>query len=80
VAAYCLSGIVSVLAFFVPVGLGVRDVALAGLLGLVMPAPVAASVALAARCWLTAGDLVAVAIGYAVTRRAARAGADARGV
>jgi len=79
VAAYCLSGIVSVLAFFVPVGLGVRDVALAGLLGLVLPAPVAASVALAARCWLTAGDLAAVAIGYAVTRRAAGAGEDARG-
>ena len=79
VAAYCLSGIVSVLAFFVPAGLGVRDVALAGLLGLVMPAPVAASVALAARCWLTAGDLAAVALGYAVTRRAARRGRDARG-
>jgi hypothetical protein len=34
VAAYCLSGIVGILAVFVPAGLGVRDVALAGLLGL----------------------------------------------
>ena len=68
VAAYCLSGIVGVVAFFVPAGLGVRDVALAGVLGLVVPAPVAASIALAARCWLTAGDLGAVAVGYAVKR------------
>lgn len=69
VAAYCLSGILGVLAFFVPAGLGVRDVALAGLLGVVVPAPLAASIALAARCWITVGELVAVTIGAAATRR-----------
>jgi hypothetical protein len=70
VAAYSLAGIAGVLAFMVPAGLGVRDVALAALLSSVMSPGLAATVALAARCWLTVGELTAFGVALACARHA----------
>lgn len=67
--ALCLSGIVGVVAFIVPAGIGVREGALVWLLAPFGGVSQAAFIAVAARVWLTAGDVVAAAIGGLVLRR-----------
>jgi uncharacterized membrane protein YbhN (UPF0104 family) len=61
--ALCLSGIAGILAFVVPAGIGVREGALVWLLAPFTGPSFAALVAVAARVWLTAGDVIAVSVG-----------------
>lgn len=63
-----------ILAIAVPSGLGVREGVLAVLLAQVMPAPVAALVAVAARVWVTIGE-AAVILGTMVAQRSLMPGA-----
>ena len=67
--ALCLSGIVGIVAFIVPAGIGVREGALVWLLAPFGGVTQAAFIAVAARVWLTAGDAVAAAVGGLVLRR-----------
>lgn len=64
VQAWVISGLVAYLAFFAPAGLGVREVALAYLLALAIPLPVAVIVALLARLWLMVNELIWAAVAY----------------
>lgn len=61
--ALCLSGIAGILAFVVPAGIGVREGALVWLLAPFTGPAFAALIAVAARVWLTAGDVMAVSVG-----------------
>lgn len=67
--ALCLSGIVGVLAFVVPAGIGVREGALVWLLAPFGGVTQAAFLAVAARLWLTVGDAFAVAVGCWLLRQ-----------
>ncbi len=69
---HTLSWIAGFLAFLTPGGLGVREASLAFFLGSLMPSPVATLVALLARLWITLAELVAIGLGLAVGRVAAR--------
>lgn len=61
-AVYAASWIVGFLTPFAPGGLGVREGALALLLGRYVPLPVATAAALLSRLWLTLGEAVWVAV------------------
>lgn len=75
IGALCLSGIVGILVFIVPAGIGVREGALVWILAPVTGPALAAFVAIAARVWLTAGDAAAVAIGAWLLRNVGRGNA-----
>jgi glycosyltransferase 2 family protein len=55
---WVLSGLVSYLVFFAPLGFGLREVTLVSLLSTVIPVPVAIAVALLARLWLMINEMV----------------------
>jgi len=67
-ASYPVGFCVSVLAFILPGGLGARDVTLATALAGVLPAAVAAAIAIAFRLFQTAIELVYVAVSTALAR------------
>ncbi len=58
VAIHALAFVAGNLVFFVPAGLGAKEGALAALLTLYMPAPVAALIAIATRLWTIAAELI----------------------
>lgn len=67
-AALCFGGVAGIAALFAPAGLGVREAALAWyLLPWIGPGP-AAMLAIAARVWLTVGDLLLVSVGLWMLR------------
>lgn len=77
-AIHALAFLVGYLAFFAPAGLGFKDAALTILLGGMMPGSVAASLAVIARLWSIAGELLpALALLPAFARRS-RETADER--
>lgn len=55
---WALSGVTACLVFFVPAGLGIKEVTLALLLSRYFPLPVATIIALLLRLWLTLSELV----------------------
>jgi uncharacterized membrane protein YbhN (UPF0104 family) len=57
IAGYNLSAVVGILVIFAPAGLGVREAVLAGLITPVVPAPVAATVAILMRVVVVVADL-----------------------
>lgn len=67
--ALCLSGIAGIVAFVVPAGIGVREGALVWVLAPFAGPAFAALIAVAARVWLTAGDVIAVGVGVWLLRR-----------
>lgn len=69
-ATLAISFVLSLLAVFVPNGLGVRELTMSVLLSQIMPTPTAAAVAILARLALVAGELLGfLAISLAPTRR-----------
>ncbi len=60
VSAYCLAYVVGYLSFLTPSGIGVREAALASMLGLYLPVPSAIALTLLARLLSTAGEAAAV--------------------
>ena len=68
-AAFCFAGVAGIVAFFAPSGIGVREAALAWYLApYIGPGP-AALFAIAARLWLTVGDLLLISMGMWLMRR-----------
>ena len=61
-AMNALAFVVGYLVFFAPGGLGYKELALAALLATVVPRPVALALAVAARLWTVAGELLPAAI------------------
>jgi glycosyltransferase 2 family protein len=57
-----ISFVAGYLVFFVPAGLGAKEGALAALLALYLPAPVAALLAIATRVWTVAAEVIPAAI------------------
>ena len=79
-AIHALAFLVGYLAFFAPAGLGFKDAALTLLLAGLVPTPVAASLAVLARLWSIAGELLpalALLPAAARLRRGGRPGPDA---
>ena len=69
VAALCFAGLAGIAAFFVPAGIGVREVALAWYLApYVGPAP-AALLAVSARVWISLGEAGLVGMGLLMLRK-----------
>lgn len=64
VESWVVSGLVAYLAFFSPAGLGVREVALAYLLALAIPLPVAIIAGVLARLWLMVNELLWAVVAY----------------
>ncbi|MCZ7569132.1 MAG: hypothetical protein M5U01_11185 [Ardenticatenaceae bacterium] len=62
--SWVVSGLVAYLAFFAPAGLGVREVALAYLLALAIPLPVAVIAGVLARLWLMVNELLWALVAY----------------
>lgn len=71
-SAFVGAWLIGYLAVFVPTGIGVREGALALLLGGVLPATVTAAAALGYRVLIALRDLVAALGGVAMGRRQAR--------
>lgn len=70
-AAFCFAGVAGIVAFFAPSGIGVREAALAWYLApYIGPGP-AALFAIAARLWLTLGDLLLIGLGMWLLQREA---------
>ena len=68
IAALCFAGVAGIAAFIVPAGIGVREAALVWYLSpFIGPGP-AALLAIAARVWLTVGELFLVALGLWLMR------------
>ena len=67
VAAYALAGILGIVAFFVPSGIGVREAVIVIILSRMMPAEVALVVAINARIYATISDAV-LGAGYLIGR------------
>ena len=67
VAAYTLAGILGIVAFFVPSGIGVREAVIVIILSRMMPAEVALVVAINARIYATISDAV-LGVGYLIGR------------
>jgi len=59
--SFALASTIGILALFAPAGLGVREAILMLSLAAIMPKGIAAVVTLAARVWMTVGELLAVA-------------------
>lgn len=69
VAALCFAGLAGIAAFFVPAGIGVREVALAWYLApYIGPAP-AALLAVSARVWISLGEAGLVGMGLLMLRK-----------
>jgi hypothetical protein len=64
--SWVLSGLVSYITFFAPLGLGVRELTLAYLLALIIPLPVAIVVTILARLWITINELLLSLIAFKV--------------
>jgi uncharacterized membrane protein YbhN (UPF0104 family) len=64
IGAYAGSGVVNLLVFFVPGGLGVRDGALAYFLSYMMPVPAALLLSVICRVVLTASELVVIIVAW----------------
>lgn len=64
IESWVVSGLVAYLAFFAPAGLGVREVALAYLLSLAIPLPVAVIAGVLARLWLMVNELIWALVAY----------------
>lgn len=58
IGIWALSGVTACLIFFVPAGLGIKEVTLALLLSRYLPLPIATVIALLLRVWLTLSELV----------------------
>lgn len=78
VLLWCVTYLAGLLAFFTPGGLGVREGAMAALLGQLMPAPVALLVALASRLWIL--GITVLGSGVALGVRSLGNRAEARAV
>jgi len=63
-ATYVAAWVIGFLSFLTPGGIGVREGALAYLLGLWLPAPVAIVIGLLSRLWITAGELIGAGIAW----------------
>ena len=63
-ATYAAAWVIGFLSFLTPGGIGVREGALAYLLGFWLPAPVAIVISLLSRVWVTAGELIGTAIAW----------------
>jgi len=74
---FLAAGVAGLLVIFVPAGLGVREAVLAGLLTPKFGVAPAIAIALAARVWLLACEVVACGIWYLATRRHPIASPDA---
>lgn len=61
-SAFSMAWVIGFLAFLTPAGFGVREGALALLLTPLLPAPLPALIALLARLWWTAAELISVAL------------------
>ncbi len=61
-AALLVAGMAGVLSVFAPAGLGVREGVLMLVLCVIMPKPIVAIIVLAARVWITVGELLCVTI------------------
>lgn len=68
VGGYAFAWEIGFLALITPSGLGVKEVALALILGLIFPTPVAAAIVVASRLWQTLAELTGAGIVWAVTR------------
>ena len=68
VGGYAFAWEIGFLALITPSGLGVKEVALALILGLVFPTPVAAAIVVASRLWQTLAELAGAGIVWAVAR------------
>ncbi|HEY4606007.1 MAG TPA: lysylphosphatidylglycerol synthase domain-containing protein, partial [Acidimicrobiia bacterium] len=66
--AFSLAGMIGILAFFTPSGLGVREGVLALFLNQVMPTSVAIVASVASRIWLTVVELVGAGLVYLAVR------------
>jgi uncharacterized membrane protein YbhN (UPF0104 family) len=63
VCIFAASYVIGLVAIFVPAGIGVRESLLTTLLSLFIPLPIATIIALSARLWFTAGELLGAGIG-----------------
>lgn len=68
VAAFSLANIIGILAVFAPSGLGVREGVLIFMIRQILPTSVASAVTLAARVWMTLGELLFVGAVFLVER------------
>jgi hypothetical protein len=66
--AFSLAGMIGILAFFTPSGLGVREGVLALFLNQVMPTSVAIVASVASRVWLTVVELASAGVVYLAAR------------
>lgn len=73
-AGLCFSGLTGVTAFFIPAGLGVREAGLVWYLGPTMGSGNAAALALAARIWLTFGEVFVSLAAFLAMRNMLRHG------
>jgi hypothetical protein len=69
---YAVSWMIGFLVLITPAGLGVREGIYTLILKTVMPEPVAIISAMVTRVWVTAGELAAAAIGFALLRSSLR--------
>jgi uncharacterized membrane protein YbhN (UPF0104 family) len=63
-----LSGIISTLTFFLPGGVGVREVSLSLLLSSYIPLPVAVALAVLFRIWILVGETILLTLFWSVTK------------
>lgn len=73
IAALCFGGLAGIAAFFVPAGIGVREAAIAWFLAPAIGMDSALMLAVLARAWISAGELVLVLGGLAWLQRHPRA-------
>ena len=73
IAALCFGGLAGIAAFFVPAGIGVREAAIAWFLSPAIGIDSALMLAVLARAWISAGELVLVVGGLAWLQRHPRA-------
>jgi len=63
-----LSGVISALTFFLPGGVGAREVSLSLLLSYYIPLPVAIALAVLFRVWILVGETVLLVIFWGIAR------------
>jgi glycosyltransferase 2 family protein len=71
--AFILSWIIGLMFFFLPAGLGARELGLVALLNLCMPTYISAFIAVASRIWWVIGELIWFTIAYVWDRTSADA-------
>lgn len=79
VCGYALSGVLGMLGFVVPAGVGIRDGVTAALLATIMPLPAAAAVALLSRFLTVVTDVLVAGFGWSWGRRHRLIGAEPPG-